>query len=688
MGKKGNVKVKLSLNDKLTRAMRGPLGTMKSFGRSVFSLQGLLLSGGIVYGLKKITDASKEQENAERKLVHIMKTINGATDEQINALKEQASALQTTTRYGDEATLASMALLGTYKLNSDAISKLTPLALDMAEALEVDAKTAFMLLGRAVSGQASMLTRYGIQLSETEKKILSTGTSSEKVAALVEVLGVRFGGTAEAMGKSWEGVVARLSNSKGDIAEVFGALITNNESAKAAITSLSESFEDLTENIKGDLGEANGFVSTFVETIAVGIGEAATVIFGLAKGTNSLMVAWSGITGVKNAAQGFMAGGAQQAKLSLDQMNEEFDKYGKNLRYIESTQESVAEGVKKALEAIRAVRGEGAKSLDIPGSGKDGTSKDAAKAAEGKGGVDQAPDYTNLFNVLDILVQMNDTYEDQSEAIRSIEIMTADSFDARIMQIDDEESALIEKYGTDERMAAWIEQAKLYYTSERLKIIGEKTDELTKKEKENLALLDKWTGKAVGISGVVSGTMNQVYAQVGSTLSTGIVDGMWEWEQAGKAVLKSLISVLAQMLLIAAVKGTINAMTGGSSFGIGFVASLVSHSGTDNMQPNGRYARHHDGLPMGANEYMGIFEGGEGMVNKRSMQRPGVRGAVNALNNGQSAGGNSVVLTVSPIYNISTIDSNGFEGLLRKNNKALMNTIKQNLNDRTFKVAS
>jgi len=83
---------------------------------------------------------------------------------------------------------------------------------DLAAAKGMDLASAAQLVGRVAQGNTTILTRYGIQLAKGT-------TATEALAAMQK----RFGGQAEAYGKTYEGSQKRLSVAIGNIKETIGA---------------------------------------------------------------------------------------------------------------------------------------------------------------------------------------------------------------------------------------------------------------------------------------------------------------------------------------------------------------------------------------------------------------------------------------------------------------------------------
>lgn len=130
---------------------------------------------------------------------------------------------------GDEATIQGASQLATFQLQSDTIKTLLPSLQDLAVSqygVSVSGdqmQQMANLMGKVMTGNVGALTRYGVTLDDTQKKILANGTESERAAMLVEVLAQNFGGLSEAMANTPEGKIIQVKNAWGDMQEVIGA---------------------------------------------------------------------------------------------------------------------------------------------------------------------------------------------------------------------------------------------------------------------------------------------------------------------------------------------------------------------------------------------------------------------------------------------------------------------------------
>ena len=187
-------------------------------------------------GFRKIVDFTKQcisacdtQVKAEARLEQLMMNVKGTTLANVDAMKKYASELQGVTTVGDEATIQGASQLATFQLQSDTIKTLLPSLQDLAVSqygVSVSGdqmQQMANLMGKVMTGNVGALTRYGVTLDDTQKKILANGNESERAAMLVEVLGQNFGGLSEAMANTPEGKIIQVKNAWGDMQEVIGA---------------------------------------------------------------------------------------------------------------------------------------------------------------------------------------------------------------------------------------------------------------------------------------------------------------------------------------------------------------------------------------------------------------------------------------------------------------------------------
>lgn len=221
--------------------------TQANFTKMAKSLLGTLgLTAGLAMLSRKVVQLGKDmvaaygnQEEAEARLAAAIRATGREADISQRRLQGLASELQKVTRYGDETTISAMAMLQQLAdLNQDGLEKVTPALLDFAAAMNLDLNTAATLVGKTLGSSTNALSRYGVEIDVT-------AGPTEKLAQLTEVLNEKFGGTAEAMGATSLGTIARYKNAIGDLKESYGEVIT--EGGEKFIGFLTQVIERLTE---------------------------------------------------------------------------------------------------------------------------------------------------------------------------------------------------------------------------------------------------------------------------------------------------------------------------------------------------------------------------------------------------------------------------------------------------------
>lgn len=220
---------------------KGQKGT-KGFGAAMqkaktgsFALLGGLTAAGVgavAFGVKAFGAYNKAEE-ASTKLRTNMLNVKGATEENVVSMQRLADKMQGYGVIGDETIEAGMSQLATFNLQSSTIEKLTPKISDMVVQLKGhNATTEDManinnLVGKVMTGNVGSLSRYGVTLDETQKKILQNGTEQEKANTLTKVLSQNYGEVNKALRNTPQGQFTAFKNTFGDFMEVAGEFVSN-----------------------------------------------------------------------------------------------------------------------------------------------------------------------------------------------------------------------------------------------------------------------------------------------------------------------------------------------------------------------------------------------------------------------------------------------------------------------------
>lgn len=194
-------------SEKQVKGVSGALGGLaKQAGIAAASYFG---TRALLNGIKSSIDLFAKQELAEKKLEVAL----GRTSKM---LLNQASALQKSTMFGDEAIIEAQALIGSFVKEEKAIAAATKATLDLAAAKGMDLVVAADLVSKTLGSSTNALSRYGIQV---------TGAvgSTERLESLTGNLADVFGGQATEQSDTLAGALESMDNAMGDLQEKIGS---------------------------------------------------------------------------------------------------------------------------------------------------------------------------------------------------------------------------------------------------------------------------------------------------------------------------------------------------------------------------------------------------------------------------------------------------------------------------------
>ena len=223
---------------------------------------------------KDCTSAAAVQTEAETKLTTVMQQRMKATTSSIQKIKEYASAQQDLGVVGDEVQLSGAQQLSTFLKTDSALKTLIPAMNNLAvqqNGVSVGASEMVNignLMGKAMHGQTSALTRVGITFDEAEEKVMKYGNEQERAAMLAQIITNNVGQMNEAIAKTPAGRIQQLKNSFGDMQETIGRALNNVfmpllkyiNAAVQRLSALSSKFEEFTAKI---FGNSNNSVTSF-----------------------------------------------------------------------------------------------------------------------------------------------------------------------------------------------------------------------------------------------------------------------------------------------------------------------------------------------------------------------------------------------------------------------------------------
>jgi hypothetical protein len=182
----------------------------------------------VVSFFKQSVAAAQEAEAVQTRLRTILLNTGAATEEQIKALNAQAEALEKVGVVTKENVTMTQSQLATFDLQGKTIKTLTPAILDYvtaekgATASTDDFRSMTNGLAQALNGNFGSLTRQGFVLTENQKKLLTTGSESERAAALTAILDSTYKDFNKTLAQTPEGRMIKLKNEFGSLKEEIG----------------------------------------------------------------------------------------------------------------------------------------------------------------------------------------------------------------------------------------------------------------------------------------------------------------------------------------------------------------------------------------------------------------------------------------------------------------------------------
>ena len=209
MAELATLSVLLQARDKLS----GPLGTMQGKLDNVanrarkmgmaFTAMGGAITGVFALAIK----SSQEQQVGINRLDQALKNVSTSYNAQRDAIEAVIEAQQRKTNFGDEAQRDALQKLVTIGGKWEGSLEALTITTDVAAGANIDLNAAALLVGKAIAGETSSLSRYGILLEKG-------ATQTEIMAALTK----QFAGAAEAAADPF----TQLKNRMGDMLQVLG----------------------------------------------------------------------------------------------------------------------------------------------------------------------------------------------------------------------------------------------------------------------------------------------------------------------------------------------------------------------------------------------------------------------------------------------------------------------------------
>lgn len=228
-----NIKAVISAEDRTGKGIDSASNSLRKLEKDVVKLvAGYFAFSKVSDFINSSIESFRRQEEEVARLSAALSNVATARETDLQMLKMQASALQQVTKFGDEQIMSAQAMLATFQLNGDAISQLTPRILDMASGVQnltggqVDLQQISIAVGKALTSGIGILSRYGVVLTEAQKKAYETANAEEKLNIITEALDMNYKGIASTMANTLSGKIVKLTNNFDDLKEKIGEAIT------------------------------------------------------------------------------------------------------------------------------------------------------------------------------------------------------------------------------------------------------------------------------------------------------------------------------------------------------------------------------------------------------------------------------------------------------------------------------
>lgn len=181
-----------------------------------------------------VAQQTSEDEHATAQLEAVIKSTGNAAGVSAEQAKMWSEQLQDITGVSDDAILASENLTLTFvNIKSNIFPQVTQTALDLSQAFGSDLQSATIMLDKALQDPIQGLTamrRVGLSFSDAETQMIKTMVEHNRIAAaqglILQEVQKQVAGSAEAMGNTIGGALAKIQNVFGDAAKTIGAIFS------------------------------------------------------------------------------------------------------------------------------------------------------------------------------------------------------------------------------------------------------------------------------------------------------------------------------------------------------------------------------------------------------------------------------------------------------------------------------
>jgi len=347
---------------------------LKAFG---LSLNGVVAAAGVATAalaavgavISKAVAAASEQERADIKLAAALRTVGQNTKEVRDDFARFIDEMEFLTTVNDEAIASIVGTFAKLDIGSETAKRATRAILNYAAATGQDAVGASQAL-------ANILIKGQGRLTEVNTRFREGQSNAERFAQAL--LGVEKAGgiTAEALGKTLEGALARVDIVIERALEDLGALILNSTGATEAINGFALAAEKLRVNADANAESVKRWAGLILHALApnlagvIDLGQKLNQAFGagtkaggqsladsLGKGTKAAGDATDQVTSLDEALKAIGQKSLKELNAEATKLNEAFVFLTKARAEGEITQgqfDAISESLAKVAEQLKA----------------------------------------------------------------------------------------------------------------------------------------------------------------------------------------------------------------------------------------------------------------------------------------------------------------------------------------------
>lgn len=170
-----------------------------------------------------------------------------------NEVNELSDALQSTTRFDNDAIRDAFTELLSITNDYGKSTKDLGLVLDVAVAKQLDLSTASQLVGRAAIGDTALLKRYGIVVKQ----------GGDAIAEMSD----RFRNAAQNDGKTFQGRIEQLKHAAEDLLKDIGFVITGQQDLAGATNVVTQALGNMGKWVQEHRGELQGYIGDLATAV-------------------------------------------------------------------------------------------------------------------------------------------------------------------------------------------------------------------------------------------------------------------------------------------------------------------------------------------------------------------------------------------------------------------------------------